>query len=59
MKQYRRKEGCFGRDDESEDSDYEGGPDQAGHLVTEIEVGSNEESGQDTLPVLSVGSFTR
>jgi len=61
VKQCRKKEGYSERGDGSEDSDYEDGPGQAGHLVTdtEIEVGNNEESGQDTLPVLSVGSFAR
>jgi hypothetical protein len=44
----------FYKDEGSEDSDWE----QTGHSVTEAEVGS-KESGQDSLPILSIGSFAR
>ena len=58
MKQYKGKDGCFDEDGRSEDSDCGSGLDLAGHSIMETEVDSKNELGQDTLPVLSIGSFT-
>ena len=59
MGRYRERDEYFDKDDASEDSDCEGGLDQAGHLVKETEVGSKIDQEQDPLPILSVGSFAR
>jgi hypothetical protein len=46
-------------EDESEDSDYESGVEQAGCSTAKTEVSGEKESGQDILPILSIGSFAR
>jgi len=55
--QYRERDEYFDKDDTSEDSDCEGGLDQAGHLVRETGVGCKIDPEQDSLPILSIGSF--
>jgi hypothetical protein len=50
---------CFGKDDEFEDSDCEGGVDLAVHGATETGIEGGEESEQGTLSVLSIGSSSR
>lgn len=52
----KRKEKYFDEDDGSEDSDCETWLDQAGCSVTETKDSGKKESGQDTLPILSIGS---
>jgi len=59
VKEYGSKDEYFDNDDGSEDSDCEGGMDQAGRPVPEPEVIDGEESGQDHLSILSIGSFAR
>ena len=46
-------------EDESEDSDYENGVEQAGCSAVKMEVSGGKESAHDILPILSIGSFAR
>ena len=55
----RSKDKYFDEEDGSEESDCEIWLDQVGYSVVETKVGIKEESGQDPLPILSVGSLTR
>ena len=58
MEQCEKRDEYFS-EDESEDSDYESGMEQAGRSAEKAEVSGEKESGQDVLPILSIGSFVR